>query len=214
LREKIQISMDRSTVFEETYANYLTGIRRLDFKKIADRLGAEVVGEELIIPFFGKPIRVSTTGISEPSGGRPNFSVCVVLFKYLLLCPDHDPAGNDWVSFKDFKDSAPFAGAFFNYTEIPLAKYFSGRLKALEAACRSIHGLPPAATFSYDLCMQFQALPKIPVLMLFNDADEEFPAQCAVLFERRAENYLDMECLAMVGMLLFEYLKPAADKPA
>ena len=65
----------------------------------------------------------------------------------------------------------------------------------------------PAATFSYDLCMQFNALPKIPVLMLFNDADKEFPAQCAVLFERRAEKYLDMECLAMVGMLLFEYLK-------
>jgi hypothetical protein len=55
--------------------------------------------------------------------------------------------------------------------------------------------------------MQFNALPKIPVLLLFNDADEEFPAQCAVLFERRAENFLDMECLAMVGMLLFEYLK-------
>jgi len=35
-----------------------------------------------------------------------------------------------------------------------------------------------------------------------------------VLFERRAENYLDMECLAMVGMLLFEYLKPSVDKPA
>jgi len=61
--------------------------------------------------------------------------------------------------------------------------------------------------------VQFPALPKIPVLMLFNDADEEFPARCRVLFERRAENYLDMECLAMVGMLLFEYLKPAADKP-
>ena len=49
--------------------------------------------------------------------------------------------------------------------------------------------------------------------MLFNDADEEFPAQSAVLFERRAEKYLDMECLAMVGMLLFEYLKQATDKP-
>jgi hypothetical protein len=62
--------------------------------------------------------------------------------------------------------------------------------------------------------MQFTALPQIPVSMLFKDADEEFVARCAVLFERRAENYLDMECLAMVGMLLFEYLKPAADKPA
>ena len=206
--------MDKSSVFEETYTNYRAQIGGLDFKKIADRLGAEMIGEELIIPFFGKPIRVSTTGISEPSGGRPIFSVCVVLFKYLLLCPDHDPTGNDWVSFKDFKDSAPFAAAFFNYTEIPLAKYFSGRLKDLEAACRRIQGHPPATTFSYDLCMQFTALPKIPVLMLFNDADEEFPAQCAVLFERRAENYLDMECLAMVGMLLFECLKRAVDKLA
>ena len=205
---------EKSSVFEETYTNYLARIGRLDFKRIADRLGAEMVGEELIIPFFGKPIRVSTAGISEPPGGRPNFSVCVVLFKYLLLCPGHDPAGNDWVSFKDFKDSAPFAGAFFNYTEIPLAKYFSGRLKDLDAACRGIQGHPPAATFSYDLCMQFTALPKIPVLMLFNDADEEFPAQCAVLFERRAENYLDMECLAMVGMQLFEWLKQATEKPA
>ena len=206
--------MNKSSVFEETYANYLTRIGRLDFKKIAERLGAEMDGKELIIPFFGKPIRISTAGISEPSGGRPNFSVCVVLFKYLLLCPDHDPAGNDWVSFKDFKDSAPFAGAFFNYTEIPLAKYFSGRLEDLKVACQEIQGHPPIATFSYDLCMQFTALPKIPVLMLFNDADEEFAAQCTVLFERRAENYLDMECLAMLGMLLFEYLKSAADKPA
>ena len=205
---------EKSSVFEETYTNYLAQIGGLDFQQIADRLGAETVGEELIIPFFGKPIRLSTAGISELSGGRPIFSVCVILFKYLLLCPDHDPAGNDWVSFKDFRDSAPFAGAFFNYTEVPLAKYFSGRLKDLDAACREIRGHPPAAAFSYDLCMQFTALPKIPVLMLFNDADQEFAAQCALLFERRAEKYLDMECLAMVGMLLFEHLKRAADKPA
>ncbi|MGD8762104.1 MAG: DUF3786 domain-containing protein [Desulfobacteraceae bacterium] len=43
-------------------------------------------------------------------------------------------------------------------------------------------------------------------MLLFNDKDEEFPAQCSVLFERRTENYLDMECVAMVGMLLYNYL--------
>jgi hypothetical protein len=205
--------MQKSSVFEETYTNYLAQIAKLDFNKIADQLGAEMVGNELIIPVFGESHRISPAGITAPSGSRPNFSVCVILFKYLLLCPDHDPVENDWVSFKDFKDSAPFSGAFVNYTEAPLAKYFSGRLKNLEAACRGIHGHPPAAAFSYDLCMQFKALPKIPVLMLFNDADMEFAAQCMVLFERRAEKYLDMECLAMVGMLLFEYLKLAADNP-
>jgi hypothetical protein len=47
----------------------------------------------------------------------------------------------------------------------------------------------------------------VPLLLLFNDADEGFPAACSVLFERRAGGYLDMECLAMSGMLLAERLK-------
>ena len=53
--------MDKSPVFEETYTNYLAQIGRLDFKKIADQLGAEMVGDELIIPFFGKPQRISAS---------------------------------------------------------------------------------------------------------------------------------------------------------
>ena len=43
--------------------------------------------------------------------------------------------------------------------------------------------------------------------MLFNDKDDEFPAQCSVLFEKRLESLLDMECVAMVGMLFSEYLR-------
>ena len=52
---------------------------------------------------------------------------------------------------------------------------------------------------------------KKPLLLLFNDKDEEFPAQCTVLFEKRTETYLDMECVAMVGMLFFDYLKTAVN---
>ena len=205
--------MQKASVFEKTYTDYLARIAQLDFTRIAGRLGAELSGEELIIPFFGNSYRVSKQGLSDPSGKRPDFSVCVVLFKYLLLCPDHDPIEVDWVTFKDFKDAAPFAGAFVNYTEAPLADHFAGDLARLESASRMLNGHPPAADFPYDLSLQFTALPKVPLLMLFNDADEEFPARCAVLFERRAEKYLDMECLAMVGSLLFEWLKQIADKP-
>lgn len=42
--------------------------------------------------------------------------------------------------------------------------------------------------------------------MLHNDADDEFGAECSVLFERRVENYLDMESLAIVGWLFADYL--------
>ena len=205
---------EKSTVFEETYSNYLARIVELDFAKIAGRLGAELAGEELVIPFFGKPHRIANEGIKDSSGKRPDFSVCVVLFKYLLLCPDDEPIEDEWVTFKDFKDAAPFAGAFTHYTETPLADYFAGDLARLEAAARALSGQPPAADFAYDLSLQFPALPKVPALMLFNDADEEFAARCTVLFERRAEKYLDMECLAMVGSRLFEWLKRAAAESA
>lgn len=203
---------EKSTVFEETYSDYLARIAELDFARIAGRLGADIAGDELAIPFFGKPYRISQQGLSDASGNRPDFSVCVVLFKYLLLCPDHDPIENEWVTFKDFRDAAPFAGAFVNYTEAPLANHFAGDLVRLEAAARALSWKPPAADFPYDLSLQFSALPKVPVLLLFNDTDDEFAARCAVLFERRAEKYLDMECLAMVGTQLFERLKAAAEK--
>ena len=202
---------EKSTVFEETYANYLARIAELDFEKIAGRLGADIAGDELVIPVFGRPYRVSKEGLKDPAGSRPDFSVSVILFKYLLLCPDINPIKNDWVSFKDFKDAAPFAGSFVNYTEAPLADHFAGGLHRLEAAARALNAQSPSEDFPYDFYLQFPALPKVPVLMLFNDADEEFAARCAVLFERCAEKYLDMECLVMVGMLLFEWLKRAAD---
>jgi hypothetical protein len=54
--------------------------------------------------------------------------------------------------------------------------------------------------------MRLPALPRIPILLLFNGADEEFPARCPMLLDRRAGKYLDMECLAIAGWALSAYL--------
>jgi hypothetical protein len=101
--------------------------------------------------------------------------------------------------------------AFANTVTGPIAERFSGRLSELDSAGKKLGGYLPGDEFSYDLSLQFDALPKVPLLLLFNDRDEEFPAQCSVLFEKRTEKYLDMECLAMVGMLFGEYLSAQID---
>jgi hypothetical protein len=122
------------------------------------------------------------------------------------MCPEYEPDKADWVSFKDFKDAAPLTHAFATTVTNPISKMFSGRPAALEKACKKIGGYRPAEIFSYDVSIQFDALPRVPLLLLFNDKDKEFPAQCSLLFERRTEKYLDMECVAMLGMLLCGYL--------
>ena len=202
--------MEKEHIYEQTYKDYLTRIAELDFQFLADKLGVQLAGQEVIIPFFGKPYRISARGITDPSNRQPHLSVSVILCKYLLMCPMIEPLAGNWLSYKDFKDAAPLVRAFYNTVTHPIAETFSGRLAELEKAGEKIGGYAPVDALSYDLSMQFDALPKIPLLLLFNDKDDEFPAQCSVLFEKRTEKFLDMECLAMVGMLFFEYLKAAA----
>jgi len=198
---------NKESVFKKTYEDYLAQIKEIDFNSIKQRLGVKVEKDKILIPLFGRLHKVSETGISGPNRKKPTLDICVILCKYLLLCPQSPPKEKDWVSFRDLKDSGPLTSYFANDVERAIGECFNKRLEDMKNAARALKGYSPNIEVSYDLSMQFDALPRVPVVMLFNDADDEFPAKCSVLFERRAENYLDPECLAMVGRCLFTYLK-------
>jgi hypothetical protein len=199
--------MLEDSIFEKHYRDYLAQISRLDLKTLAHPLGIEIQKDEAIISFFNQPHIVSARGVIGPSGKKPIYAVSVILSKYLLLCPDHEPIDNEWASFRDFIDAAPLVNNFMNTVERPIARNFAGRLHKLQKAAKNLSGRSPDIELSYDFSVSFDVLPKVPCLLLFNDKDDEFPAQCSVLFEKRADKFLDMECLAMVGMLLAEYLR-------
>jgi hypothetical protein len=203
----------KSPVFEENYQYYLEQIKDVHFQHIAPILGADVEGDEMVIPFFGKFYRVAKKGIRGPSGKKPEYFISIVLFKYILLCPEYAPASGDWQSFKDFRDAAPLISYFQRTVKTVLTRHFSGRLERLQWACKKMGGYPPDIHLSHDLSMTFDALPKIPLLLTFNDREDEFPAQCSVLFQKQTENYLDMECTAGLGNMLAAMLMAADEEP-
>ncbi len=194
-------------IFETIYRDYLDKVNQLDLKTVASKIGAQWTGEYLMLNLFGKPLRISKNGILDAAGKEPNHSVKVVLFQYLLLHPDKHPSETTWISYKNFRDAAPLVHSFHSNVEMAIARNFEGRLKALKEACIGIGGCEYVTEMNYVLHMKFDALPKIPILLLFNDAEDEFPAQCILLFELRAEKYLDMECLAILGWLLADNLQ-------
>jgi hypothetical protein len=203
-----------SPVFEGIYAGYLERVGRLELGARAAILGIQPVGDEALVPFFGQPYRVSGAGVFDPRGARPSHSVCVIVCQYVLLCPAVAPPAGQWSAYRDFAQAAPFAGGFTNNVENAIARSFTGRVEDLAAAAHRFGGRPPEESFAYDLCRVFPALPRVPLLMLFNDREAGFPAQCTVLFEARAERFLDMECLAMTAWYLAAGLKAAAGGPA
>ena len=190
-----------ATIFETHYKEYCRQIAELDFSSIKDRLGIELRGRDAVIPFFGEDYIVSDTGIADESGNRPNYMVCVILFKYLLLCPDAPVVNREWSALKDFHKMSQFTNLnfFTSDTEGPIVKRFSGRVSELSDASRKLGGKPCELGVSYDFAMEFRALPKIEILLVFNDRDDEFPATCSVLFQKQAEDYLDPESLIMIG---------------
>lgn len=200
--------MARAAVFDEIYANYLAEVAALDLPSVARRLGLEQEGGAVLIPFYGSLFSVSGDGVGDEHGHRPSHAVSVILCQYLLLCPrENPPSDTDWVRYSTFKDALPFAAGFRNTAEQPIGKAFAGCLEDLRKAALALGGTPTKAPFACDLAMRLPALPTVPLLMMFDDRDEEFPAQCTLLFQDRAAAYLDMECLAMLGMVLASWLK-------
>lgn len=205
-----------AAVFGNTLRNYIDQVNQIapDTLREAELiLGVMPTHGGIRIPLFQRRYRVGSDGVFDENGRCAIFSVSVVLCRYLIMCPRYPVCdGKDWVSYKDFRDAAPFAGAFNVNTEQAIARNFSGRVADLTRACLHLGGFDPKDGLSYDLAFEILALPQIPIYLLFNDADDAFPAQCRLLFQRRAESFLDMECLAIIGWLLSDYLMQACGK--
>lgn len=196
-----------SDVFESTYEGYLAEIERIDFRRLERILGLESTGAHIKIRLLGATYRVSGQGIVDADGDRPSLGVCVVLCKYLLLCPAEILPARNWASYRDFKNTAPLAVYFKNEIERAIARHFTGHLQGLRRSSKALGGYQPGVAFPYDAAFQFDALSRISLLLLFNDKDEEFPSSCTLLYTESAERYLDGECLAILGRLLFEKLR-------
>jgi len=209
---------EKISIYETTYRNYLKQVAEQEFTQKEDALGVRISGDDVIVPFFGKDFQVNSAGILDDHGRPPHFAVSVVLCKYLIhykpdiLCAEND---SQWVSYRNFKDAAPLVNYFSNTSGKSIAKNFTGSVKRLEASCRTLGGELHDEGLSYDLTMQVTPLPHVPLYLLFNDADDEFGAECSVLFEKRVEKFLDMECVAIVGALFADYLiRPSGKRPA
>jgi len=205
------MSSSDAPVFEKIYKDYLNAVATLDLTGKTELLGVRKDGNAIGVPFFNKLYMITPEQITDPQGDRPGHAISVILCQYLLLCPENPGNERDLVTYKDFRDAAPYVLGFGNTAEKPIARAFSGKAGALEKRARAQGGEPCDLGISCDLAYGFQALPNIPIYMIFNDADEDFPADCSLLFEKRARHYLDMECLAMIGMVLAGWLADAKE---
>ncbi len=189
-------------IFAETFAAYLREIRGVDYLARAEPLGLSIEGGALVIPLYDDVYLLSGTGVVARNGIEPSAAVNVMLCKYVLTHQGEAEVGRDrLVTYREFRDSGPLTSYFTTNTNKTIESTFSGNISELSRRALAIGG-EIITSDSYDLSLEFYAFPRIPVILNFNDQDELFPAVCSVLYRSSAEQFLDMECLAMTGTLL------------
>lgn len=193
--------------YEGVYRNLLQRLENIDLPGAVTHLGGSLDGERLIMPLLGGPIRISAGGMWDDRGEEPDVSTRIVICHYLLRGGQGDISGQ-WVSYRDFRDSGFFIANFQVNVEERIARSFEGSPERLKRAAAQLAGRPEPGRSGINFC--FRLLPRIPALLLFYDRDEEFPADCKLLFDRSAPLWLDMECLAAAGWIIADRLIRAA----
>jgi hypothetical protein len=197
------------SVYNQTYHHYLEQLKAMRFAGKENLLGISVADDAVAVPYFGQSIYLTADGLIDASGKRPDFADCVVVCRYLIMCPSVEPTLNDWVAYRDFPDAGPLTVFWSDTVEGAITKTFSGHVDRLRRASDRLGGMPAKMDIACDHCCRFAPLPKVPLLLVFNDADDDFPAAASLLFERRASTYLDAESQAILGHALVNRLMDA-----
>ena len=91
----------------------------------------------------------------------------------------------------------------------PLERYFGNDYVKFSEAAVKLGGIeeePQVGKHQW----RFDVLPKIPLKIVFYEADDEFPVEIQLMLDKTALEFLEFECLAfMVGCFVRALIKTA-----
>lgn len=142
---------------------------------------------------------------------------------------------SDPVRFQGLPGAGAYVSAFRAHAEVPLIRRFGDDGRAYTAAARALGGVPAAAdgrgegrtsagaggggedpTVGDDpeVMWRLPFLPCLPMGVRLGLAEDGFPAECVIMFPRRAGFVQHVEDLAVAGEILSDRLLAAADAVA
>jgi hypothetical protein len=186
-------------VFHETLSTYRDRLSAMPMDRLKSSRIVTVTDSGIFVPFFSETLQVTPEGIFSPGKKDVPFEVSVVVYNHLLMYGEDLAREGRWISYRDVRGSGPLSVFFSDNVESRITGSFGKPGSPILSACQSLGGRPVTKDLAYDVAMAFPALPSIPLFLLFNYEEEEFPATCNVLFEDSVERRLDPESLAILA---------------
>ena len=176
------------------------------------RIGGEIIVHEgrktLALPYFNGTVHIGTDGIFNQDNTPPTRNEQVFLYIHIAQGGSENPTGN-WKSLKEFPNTVSKVVSMTAHVEKPLVEEFSGHVDALRKRAARIGGIDRSSEYdTADLAFYFQVLPRVPVMLVFWDAEPEdgFEAEARLLFDETIIRHLDIESIMFLSERLAELL--------
>jgi hypothetical protein len=192
--------------YDSIYLELITQLSECDFQESADRLGLEYVDGGVHVCFLKREYRITLDGV-EPLDSQPvNVNNRSVLLYYLLSKGQGDPEN----SYLPFESMPRMIGGVHGQSRLmnaPLERYFGSDYLKFSEAAGKLGGIEEESQVGKHM-WRFDVFPKIPLKLVFYDADDDFPAEIQIMLDKTALQFLEFECLAfMVGCFVRALIK-------
>lgn len=206
----IYVRKEKADIADEIARDLVT----LDFKQVASRIGGEPIryeGEDAIkLLFLGEGHVVTRSGKVHRAGEEPTPYERILLYNHLSRGGSAVPTGQ-WVSIEALPGAIPKRLELEEACEWRVAtayERYGG--ETLARACVEAGGEPMEDPENAPLAFRFTGFPKVPLLLLLWEGDQDFPGRAKLLMDETVTHYVDTDSLiALAGFLADRILREA-----
>jgi hypothetical protein len=162
------------------------------------RLGGEPIDGGVRVAFLGRYYIITEDGVAPEDGLPADVNSRSVLIYYITSKGSGDFLYDFALLHRLTGMPDGHATPHTAFMIDPLVSEFGGDVSGFARAMESLGGWEVPALGAGKRAWQLCPLPKILSQIVFYEADDEFPADIQIMFDRTAPRFLDFECLAVM----------------
>jgi len=203
------------TGYERIYLDLLPRLAKCDLAESAQRLGLKVLASgEVMADFCGRQYLITPAGV-EPADGQPVHVNCRSVLAHYILSQGQGEPEHSFLPLARLTGMIDGQKSFDQGLMVkPLLREFGDDYPQFQTAARQLGGVLDSGSNDGGQRWTFAVLPKILLRLVFYQADDEFPAEIQLLFDRAALRFMEFECLAFLSGCFTNALIAVADRPS
>jgi hypothetical protein len=182
------------------------GLGKKDPAKLADSTGTIYIPGErdeglFQFQFWGQDTYLTFPALiaTDRKSGRELSASSQALLIYYMHTADGFMGSGQWISFSELPDGRFYNQAFQGYTGKEIARKFKNDLLDFEKAAKEAGG----SRYPHgDTAFIYKMLPRVSLIAVYWQGDEDFPSSAQILFGAEVSHYLPTDACAIAGSML------------